>query len=227
MPTPAPASVSCRHCGEANGWAGPVPPGKTFHPDCWHRVRDGLQTIPLIYRKLRPIVPVRGVAGKPFVVILGEAGAGKSVSAGELLEYQAVEHGAMPCWLNVPELMLKIRATFDDKSGSNEEDVINSVVNKRGWLCLDDVGAEKISDYSTSTLYLILNQRGENSRLTVITSNLSLDAIAQKLDDRIASRLARYGHVVTLTKNNVQPTEVPPIGGDAHNKPELARESRI
>ena len=172
-------------------------------------------------------MPVRGVAGKPFVVILGEVGAGKSVSASELLEYQAVEHGAMPCWLNVPELMLKIRATFEKNFDLNEDEIIGRVVNTYGWLCLDDVGAEKITDYTTSTLYLILNQRGENGQPTVITSNLSLDAIAQKMDDRIASRLARYGHVVTLTKNNVQPTEVTPIGGDTYSKPEFKRKSSI
>jgi len=52
-----------------------------------------------------------------------------------------------------------------------------------------------------------LNRRGEYLRPTIITTNLDLDGIAGKLDDRIANRLMRYGHVITLTNNNVKEPE--------------------
>ena len=58
-------------------------------------------------------------------------------------------------------------------------------------------------------VYLILNRRGEYGRSTIITSNLPLQAIAAMLDDRIANRLARYGNVVTLAKDNVSDCTAP------------------
>jgi DNA replication protein DnaC len=105
-------------------------------------------------------------------------------------------------------MFLKIRSTFDRNSDESEEKLIRDY-SRKALLCLDDLAAEKVSDYTISTLYLILNQRGEHGRLTIVTSNLSLDAIAQRLDDRIASRLFRYGRIITLTKCNViaQPKE--------------------
>ena len=230
MPTSEPPSANgniiCRRCGEIEarytyGDNRLVPRGKVFHLDCWGVIYHGLQTIPLIYRKLRPIVPARGEADKPFVVILGEAGIGKSVTAAELLEHHAVENGVVPAWLNVPKLLLTIRSTFDDKHrGGTEEQIIKEVV-RTPFLCLDDLAAEKVSDFSVSELYLILNQRGENGEQTIITSNLPLDAIAQKLDDRIASRLARYGTVIRLSKNNVQQQQIKPIGGEHFFEMEL------
>ena len=78
-----------------------------------------------------------------------------------------------------------------------------------------------------SELYLILNQRGENGERTIITSNLSLDAIAQKLDDRIASRLERYGTVIRLAKPNVQQQQIKPIGGESFHEMELRDRSCI
>jgi DNA replication protein DnaC len=163
---------------------------------------DGLETIPPIYWKLRPITPARGIEGRPFTVILGECGVGKSVTAAELVEHLARKTGFVPLWINVPELLLKIRSSFDKRGSDSEEKIIADYSGKR-LLCLDDLAAEKVSEYSISTLYMILNRRGEYGRLTVVTSNLTLDGISQRLDDRIASRLCRYGNVITLTKCNV------------------------
>jgi len=231
-PPSAKGNIICRCCGKIEhqytySSERLVPPGKVFHLDCWGGICYGLRTIPLIYRKLRPIVPARGEEPKPFVVILGEAGIGKSVAAAELLEYHAVENGIVPAWLNVPKLLLRIRGTFDDKHrGETEEQIIKKVV-RTPFLCLDDLAAEKVSDFSVSELYLILNQRGENGERTIITSNLSLDAIAQKLDDRIASRLERYGTVIRLAKPNVQPQQIKPIGGESFHEMELRDRSCI
>lgn len=65
------------------------------------------------------------------------------------------------------------------------------------WLAvLDDIGSEyaKHRDLSTSLLFQILTQR--EHKFTVITSNLSVEDVSQKLDTRIGSRLLRHGSVV-------------------------------
>ena len=92
---------------------------------------------------------------------------------------------------------MEIRATFRDKCDRTEEYIIQEI-SRVPLLVLDDLAAEKVSDYSVSTLYIILNRRGEQDKPTIITSNLSIKEIAETMGDRIANRLVRYGKVVTL-----------------------------
>ena len=92
---------------------------------------------------------------------------------------------------------MRIRATFKDHSSEDEKDVMRAMM-KAELLILDDLAAEKTSDFSISTLYVIVNTRGEFGRKTVFTSNLTLRQISEQLGSRLADRLARYGSVITL-----------------------------
>lgn len=62
-------------------------------------------------------------------------------------------------------------------------------------LVLDDLGAEYSSEFLRSSLYDLLDRR--LNKWTVITSNLSVADIADRIDVRIASRLKR-GHSVIV-----------------------------
>ena len=60
------------------------------------------------------------------------------------------------------------------------------------YLIFDDFGVEHLTDWVQGTLYRIINRRYNHRGLrhTIITSNLTLAQIAQRMgDDRIASRL--------------------------------------
>lgn len=67
------------------------------------------------------------------------------------------------------------------------------------FLVLDDVGAEheRLRDLSAAKLFAILNAR--QYRFTVLTANLGIEEIAEKLDTRISSRLLRHGGTVIDT----------------------------
>jgi DNA replication protein DnaC len=68
----------------------------------------------------------------------------------------------------------------------------------RTWdfFCLDDIASEydKLRELSSAKLYDVLESR--LGRWTVITANLSLEAISDRLDARIASRMLRNGGTV-------------------------------
>ena len=66
------------------------------------------------------------------------------------------------------------------------------------YLVLDDVLAERQSDWSTEKLHNLLGAR--DKRWTIITSNKSAGEIAQ-VDVRIASRMARNGSKVVYLKS--------------------------
>lgn len=124
----------------------------------------------------------------------GAVGSGKTIFSAMLTE----EFGKR-CFVNnrklpvifktVPQLLLEIRDSFGDNNGSTELELTN-IYSSVPWLVLDDLGAEKMSEWVLQTLYIIINSRYENLLPTIFTSNFDLDNLAVKLgDDRIPSRI--------------------------------------
>jgi DNA replication protein DnaC len=102
-----------------------------------------------------------------------------------------------PLYISVPELLLKLRGTFKNSSRLDESEIIENYSEVK-VLYLDDLGVEKVSDWALQTLYLIIDRRYSEMLRTVISSNLSLDQLADHLDDRIASRIAGMCQVIHL-----------------------------
>jgi len=99
------------------------------------------------------------------------------------------DYGKTVKFVNVPELLLEIRSTFNLQSETTEKDVVNKYC-KSEYLFLDDLGVEKITDFSLQAIYLILDRREkEGKRKVFITSEKSIKEIAINLNDRIASRI--------------------------------------
>lgn len=107
-----------------------------------------------------------------------------------------------PIFIAVPELLLQIRKTFN-KSESNSEycqtesDIIEKYSNAE-ILYLDDLGTEKPSDWVVQVLYLLIDRRYSEMKRTIISSNLNLNEIADRLDDRISSRIAGMCEIIKM-----------------------------
>ena len=102
-----------------------------------------------------------------------------------------------PRMISVPDLLLEIRECFSGRTGEGESALIEKYAGSR-CLIMDDLGVEKTSEWSMQTLYTIIDRRYRDVRQTLVTSNLSLDQIAGKVGDRIASRIAGMCKVVEL-----------------------------
>jgi DNA replication protein DnaC len=102
-----------------------------------------------------------------------------------------------PLYISVPELLLKLRRTFNNSSETDESEIIRAYSEVK-VLYLDDLGVEKVSDWALQTIYLIIDRRYSEMLRTIVSSNLSLDQLAVRLDDRIASRIAGMCEVVHM-----------------------------
>jgi DNA replication protein DnaC len=102
----------------------------------------------------------------------------------------------LPIFVAVPELLLSLRESYS-KNDTSEGEII-SKYTEGSLLVLDDLGAEKSTEWSINILYIIIDRRYRDEKKTIITSNLSLDELADKLDDRIASRIAGMCTVVPM-----------------------------
>ena len=98
-------------------------------------------------------------------------------------------------FISSPFLFLDIKNSFDNKECSE-----SSIIKKYcgyGFLIIDDIGVEKISEWAQQIWYMIIDQRYSEMRPTIFTSNMSLGDIARDLGTRIASRLGG-GIVLTI-----------------------------
>jgi hypothetical protein len=103
---------------------------------------------------------------------------------------------SLPIFVAVPELLLSLRESYS-RNDTSEGEII-SKYTEGSLLVLDDLGAEKSTEWSINILYIIIDRRYRDEKKTIITSNLSLDELADKLDDRIASRIAGMCTVVPM-----------------------------
>lgn len=131
------------------------------------------------------------------VAILREFISGLEIKKNETGEY-GFNKAYMPVFSVVTELLLDIRATFSTDNGKNEKLIVDRY-GDTGFLILDDLGVEKTSDWSLQTFYTIINRRSNKHLPTVITTNLSMDEIGQKLGGRIASRVKGMCKIIHLT----------------------------
>lgn len=92
-------------------------------------------------------------------------------------------------FVTVPDLLLDIRESFKSEAKESEAEIIDTYSSVQ-FLVLDDLGSEKTSEYAITTLYIILDRRDREMKSTVITTNLSLKEIEDKLNARISSRMA-------------------------------------
>lgn len=94
-----------------------------------------------------------------------------------------------PLYVNAPELLDYIRAGYDEHDVEHRFDAIRNA----DVLLLDDLGAERASDWSDERLYLIFNHRYNRRLPTVVATNLELSVIDPRVASRIKDRaLTRY-----------------------------------
>lgn len=146
---------------------------------------------PLLLRIKKFIEPERNKG----VYLYGTVGGGKTHLAVSC--YQSLL-GKRIKFVSVPELLLEIRQCFGKSRKESEQELLDKYAEYT-YLFLDDFGAEKPSEYTIETLYLIIDRRyRENKNKMFVTSNLSLDKIGDTISDRIASRISEMCDVIKL-----------------------------
>jgi DNA replication protein DnaC len=124
------------------------------------------------------------------LVLVGATGVGKTHAAIAAMRV-AYDHGAHVLFLPVVELLDQLRPGGGD--GATMDELCGVDV-----LGLDDVGAERPSDWTAERLYAVVNRRWMEERPMVATSNLEPQALQQALGERTYSRLVGGAVVLQL-----------------------------
>lgn len=99
---------------------------------------------------------------------------------------------------NSSEVMEELRLGYEDGS-------YKSIMNKlkdSSLLILDDLGAEKTTEWVRERFYEIINYRINNELSTFYSSNLSIEDLEIKLGSRIISRLGFKAKIIKLDGND-------------------------
>src|SRR5476649_1258064 len=100
----------------------------------------------------------------------GLPGVGKTHLAVAVVKQVIKQSGARGLFYDTRDLLRVIRSTYDPSIRTTELEVLRPVMTA-DLLVLDDLGAEKTSEWVEETMNLIVNTRYNERRLTIFTSN--------------------------------------------------------
>jgi DNA replication protein DnaC len=132
---------------------------------------------------------IKKLAGATFntktFLLYGNVGTGKTFSVYAIAKWYYV-NGLDVKVNNFVDVLDKIKRSFNF---TDSDEFIEGLLFGDDVFILDDLGAEKITEWSVEILHRLINKRYENMMPLIITTNLSMKEIAIKYGDRIASRI--------------------------------------
>jgi DNA replication protein DnaC len=129
--------------------------------------------------------------------IFGDTGTGKTTLA-MLVSKMALEAGHSVAIYSLPKLIAHIRRTYDSEPGGDSYLAFFERLTSVDLLHIDDLGAEKRSDWVLEQLYALINERYEAQRSVLVTTNLPHEELEEQIGSRTVSRLSQICDEVPL-----------------------------
>jgi DNA replication protein DnaC len=151
------------------------------------------------------------------LLLEGQPGVGKTHLAVAVLKQAIQTTGARGLFYDIRDLLRVIRSTYDPAIRTTELEVLRPVM-RADLLVLDDLGAEKTSEWVEETMNLIVNTRYNEQRLTLFTTNYQdipddtdPNSLLFRIGHRMRSRLHEMSDALQLDAADYR--ELPANGG--------------
>ena len=136
-------------------------------------------------------------------LFMGRCGVGKTHLAVAIIQ-ELIQKKGVPCvFYDFRDLLSEIKSTYTTNSSISESAVLSPVLQKE-VLVLDELGAQKVTEWMRDMLTYIINQRYNEKRPTIITSNWMDDAdeeedtLTARIGYRLRSRLNEMCQVLEI-----------------------------
>ena len=155
---------------------------------------------------------------KESMFITGEVGVGKTVLMAGIAKEIIGEHFIEHCkeekkrglshlsnrnegvkWISYSGFIMELQSMFRKEGENTPFEMAEEVATYPGTLCIDDIGAEKMTAFVQQITYYIINYREQEMLHTLITSNFSLQDIDNQIDTRVSSRIGGMCKIIKLT----------------------------
>ena len=122
------------------------------------------------------------------LILRGTTGVGKTHLAVAILK-AVIRRGYTGYYANFSDFLSRLRSSFQADAGTETENQLMDIVESVDLLVLDDVGAERLTEFVTERLYLIINRRYEAAKPIIMTTNFDEEELRARIGERTASRL--------------------------------------
>lgn len=121
------------------------------------------------------------------LMVWGEPGNGKTHLAAAIIN-ELSKKGYIVVFQSVPELLQRIRSTFNSENKENETQIMRALL-ECDLLILDDIGAEKTTEWVEEKLFNIIDGRYRKELPTLYTSNLEPKELKNQVGKRSYDRM--------------------------------------
>ncbi len=182
-------------------------------------------------RKAQEFVAAFPVVDKGLLFI-GPPGIGKTHVAVSVLR-EVVLKGLRGVYYDTRSLLSTIRSTYNPVTRASEADVLDEVMRAE-LLVLDDLGAERLTDWVEETMHLVVNTRYSAKRPTVFTTNYEdvsdveeLDSLLVRVGFRLHSRLREMCEFLEYAGPDYRDFEYPPTAEELSHAWKTNRRRRL
>ena len=142
------------------------------------------------------------------LLLHGSWGVGKTSLAISAFRYR-IEHGTSNgLFSSVPSLLARVKRTYDrdNRIADQSEWEVLEAIRECGLLVLDDLGAERETEWSVDKLAQIIAHRHDWLKPTIFTSNYDMDSLVERLGERSFWRVKEmcWPHVIEMSGRNLR-----------------------
>ena len=150
------------------------------------------------------------------LIFIGPPGIGKTHLAVSVLKEVTEKNGVRGVYYDTRSLLSTIKSTYNPVTRASEADVLEEVMGAE-LLILDDLGAERLTDWVEETMNLIVNTRYNDRLPTVFTSNYegvpdrdNMESLLVRVGARMYSRLREMCDFLEFTGPDYRGFDNPP-----------------
>lgn len=154
------------------------------------------------------------------LLFIGPCGVGKTHLAVAIIQELIQKKNVPSYFCDFRELIKNIQSTYTPDSWQSESEVLAPIFEK-DVLVLDELGAKRASAWVDETVFYIINNRYNNKKLTIFTSNFldregeedDRDSFYKKRDDSLVERIG-----IRLRSRLYEMCKVVEMEGDDYRK---------